>query len=234
MNPASCSYLRVVLLIFLTFTAATLIVGCGGVSSGESSGESGGTTASGGSGGADSGGERIAVGDTEALVWGDGNRGVVLSHGAAYDAASWETQAKKIADSNATVLAVEDTSAGSIQSAADYLKEERGVQSVSLIGASAGSAGVLEVGRQSPGEVAQIILLSGTGEVSGLGDYPKLFTASEGEGLAERVRSMAEEAPGGNTEALIVGGSAHAQAIFDSPQGDRLLEAINERLRQYG
>ena len=234
MNPASCSYLRAVLLISLTFTAATLIVGCGGGSSGESSGESGGATASGGSGGADSGGERITVGDTEALVWGDGDRGVVLSHGAAYDAASWETQAKKIADSNAAVLAVEDTSAGSIQSAADYLKEERGVQSVSLIGASAGSAGVLEVGRQSPGEVAQIILLSGTGEVSGLGDYPKLFTASEGEGLAERVRSMAEEAPGGNTEALIVGGSAHAQAIFDSPQGDRLLEAINERLRQYG
>ncbi len=108
------------------------------------------------------------------------------------------------------------------------------MQSVSLIGASAGSAGVLDVGRQSPGEVAQIILLSGTGDVSGLGDYPKLFTASEGEDLAEQVRQMAEEAPGDRNEALIVGGDAHAQAIFDTPQGDRLLQTITERLRQYG
>ncbi len=175
----------------------------------------------------------MTVGGTEALVWGDGNRGVVLSHGAVYDAASWSTQAEKIANAGATVLAVEDTSAESIQAAADYLKEERGAQSVSLIGASAGSAGVLDVGRQSPGEVAQIILLSGTGEVSGLGDFPKLFTASEGEGLAEQVRQMAEEAPS-KAEALIVGGDAHAQAIFDSPSGERLLKAITDRIRQYG
>lgn len=175
----------------------------------------------------------MTVGGTEALVWGDGNRGVVLSHGAVYDAASWSTQAEKIASAGATVLAVEDTSAESIQAAVDYLKDKRDVQSVSLVGASAGSAGVLDVGRQSPGDVAQIILLSGTGDVSGLGDFPKLFTASEGEGLAEQVRQMAEEAPG-KAEALIVGGDAHAQAIFDSPSGERLLKAITDRIRQYG
>ena len=44
---------------------------------------------------------------------------------------------------------------------------------------------------------------------------------------------MAKEAPG-NTEALIVGGDAHAQASFDSPQGDRLLEEIQDRVSQYG
>ncbi len=176
----------------------------------------------------------MTIGDTEALVWGDGDRGVVLSHGAVYDAASWSVQAKKIAESDATVLAVEDTSAESIQAAVDYLKDERGVQGVSLIGASAGSAGVLDIGRQNPGDVAQVILLSGTGEVSGLGDYPKLFTASEGEGLANTVRRMAEEAPGDRNEALVVKGDAHAQAIFDSPQGDRLLQAITDRVRKYG
>ncbi len=158
---------------------------------------------------------------------------MVLSHGAIYDAASWSSQAKKVARNNATVLAVEDTSAESIQAAVGYLKDERGVRSVALVGASAGSAGVLDVGSQSPGDVAQVILLSGTGEVSGLGDFPKLFTASEGEGLAEQVRQMAQEAPG-DAEALIVGGDAHAQAIFDSPQGDRLLKAIEDRVRQYG
>lgn len=212
------------LLAVLTLAATALLAGCGG---------SGGTAAS-GSSGATSGGESITAGDTEALVWGGGDRGVVLAHGAAYDAASWETQAKKMAESGSTVLAVEDTSAESIRAAAEYLRNERGARSVSLIGASAGSAGVLDVGQQSPGEVAQIILLSGTGDVSSLGDYPKLFVASEGEGLAEQVRQMAEEAPGDRNEALIMGGDAHAQAIFDTSQGDRLLQAVIERLRRYG
>ena len=231
MEPLSSFVSRVLFPVSLTIFAAAVLAGCGG-GSGGSPGDTGGAS-SGGSGSASSG-ESITVGGTEALVWGDGDRGVVLSHGAAYDAASWSTQAKKIAENNATVLAVEDTSAESIKASADYLKDERGVQSVSLVGASAGSAGVLDVGRQSPDEVAQIILLSGTGEVSGLGDYPKLFTASEGEGLAEQVRQMAQEAPGDNNEALVVGGDAHAQAIFDSSQGDRLLKAINDRVRQYG
>lgn len=229
------SYLFALRTLFLisvvVFTAAALSA-CGGT--GNSDGVAGktGDTASGGTS-TSSGGERVSVGATEALVWGDGNRGVVLSHGAAYDAASWSTQAEKIAEVGATVLAVEDTSAESIQAASDYLKNERGAQSVSLIGASAGSAGVLDVGSQNPGGLAQIILLSGTGEVSGLGDFPKLFTASEGEGLAEQVRQMAQEAPG-NAKSLIVKGDAHAQAIFDSPQGDRLLEKIQDRVRQYG
>lgn len=73
---------------------------------------------------------------------------MILSHGAIYDVASWSSQAEKIARNNATVLAVEDTSAESIQAAIGYLKDERGVRSVSLVGASAGSAGVLDVGRQ--------------------------------------------------------------------------------------
>lgn len=223
---------RILLFTILTFAAATLLAGCGGASGGASD-ETSEAPASRGSD-STSGGEKITVGDTEALIWGDGDRGVVLSHGAIYDAASWSTQAKKIAEDGATVLALEDTSAENVRAAIDYLKDEHGVQSVSLIGASAGSTGVLEVGRQSPGEVAQIILLSGTGEVSGLGNYPKLFTASEGEGLAKQVRQMSEEAPGDRNEALIVEGDAHAQAIFETPQGERLLQAITDRVRQYG
>ena len=75
-----------------------------------------------------------------------------------------------------------------------------------------------------------MILLSGTGEVSGLGEYPKLFVASEGEGLAGTVRTMAEEAPGSRNEALILPGDAHAQAIFASDQGEKLMRTILERL----
>ncbi len=41
------------------------------------------------------------------LTWGDGPYGVVLAHGASFDAASWEEQAVRIADQGATVIAVE-------------------------------------------------------------------------------------------------------------------------------
>ena len=76
-----------------------------------------------------------------------------------------------------------------------------------------------------------MILLSGTGEVSGLGEYPKLFVASEGEGLAEEVCRMAERAPGSRSEALILPGDAHAQAIFGTDGGERLMRAILTRLK---
>ena len=58
-----------------------------------------------------------------------------------------------------------------------------------------------------------MILLSGTG-VSGLGEYPKLFVVSEGEGISEEVRRMANEAPGDKNQALILPGDAHAKDIF--------------------
>jgi pimeloyl-ACP methyl ester carboxylesterase len=159
---------------------------------------------------------------------------VVLAHGAAYDAASWRAQAERLAGSGVTALAVEDTSAQSVAAAAGYLKEERGVRDVTLIGASAGTAGVLGAAEEDTRLVDGVILLSGTGEVSGLGEYPKLFVASEGEGLAGEVRRMADGAPGSRNEVLILPGDAHAQAIFETDQGERLMRVILERLKENG
>lgn len=158
----------------------------------------------------------------------------MLSHGAAYDAASWESQGQALEENGMVALAVEDVSPGSLRFAIDYLKEEYDVESVALIGASAGAGPVLEVAEEDPEEVSQIMLLSGTGGVSGLGEYPKLFVASEGEGIAEEARRMAEEAPGDQNEALILPGDAHAQAIFQTQQGERLTQDILERLEEYG
>ena len=64
----------------------------------------------------------------------------MLAHGAAYDAASWREQAERLAGNGVAALAVEDTSARSVAEAAGYLREERGVRNVTLIGASAGTA----------------------------------------------------------------------------------------------
>ena len=63
--------------------------------------------------------------------------------------------------------------------------------------------------------------------------YPKLFVASEGEGLAEEVREMTEEAAGDQNKVRILPGSAHAQAIFETDQGGKLVQAILERLQKY-
>jgi pimeloyl-ACP methyl ester carboxylesterase len=154
--------------------------------------------------------ESAEVAGGEALLWGEGDRGAVLAHGAAYDAASWREQAERLAGNGMAALAVEDTSARSVAEVAGYLREERGVRDVTLIGARAGTGGVLGAAEEPLGLADGVILLSGTGEVSGLGEYPKLFVASEGEGLAEEVRRMAERAPGSRNEGLTLPGDAHA------------------------
>ncbi len=216
---------RKYLIVGPALAAIVLLIGCG------SSGEVGG---SGGEPESATSGSWVGVGDSWAIVWGEGDRGVVLAHGAAYDAASWESQGQALGVNGVVALAVEEISPGSLRLATDYLKEEYDVESVALIGASAGTGPVLEVAEEDPEEVGQIMLLSGIGDVSELGEYPKLFVASEGEEISGRVRRMAEEAPGGRNEALILPGSAHAQAIFRAEEGDRLMQTILARLQEYG
>jgi pimeloyl-ACP methyl ester carboxylesterase len=214
-------------LFWLVLVAAIFSVGCG--SSGEQGGEQDGSSDGSSSAGS---GETVQVGGMEAIVWGEGERGAVLAHGAAYDAASWEDQGRRISESGAVALAVEDTSAQSVAEAARYLKEERGVRNVTLIGASAGTGGVLGAAEANSGLADGLILFSGTGDVSGLGEYPKLFVASEGEGLAGTVRTMAEEAPGDRNDVLTLPGDAHAQAIFETDQGERLMRAMIDLLER--
>ena len=207
----------------LALAVVMFVAGCGGSTGGEKPEESA------------TSGERVTVGDDErAIVWGEGDRGVVLAHGASYDAASWEPQGRRLGENGVVAVAVEDATPESLRFAMDYLKKERGVESVALIGASAGTGPVLRVAGENPEGVSQIILLSGIGDVSGLGEYPKLFVASEGEGIAERVRRMADEAPGDRNEALILPGDAHAQAIFQTEEGEHLMQVILERLEAYG
>ncbi|MDX6382203.1 MAG: hypothetical protein QOI57_3227, partial [Rubrobacteraceae bacterium] len=63
-------------------------------------------SAGGGGPESDTSGERVSVGNTEAIVWGEGDRAAVLSHGAAYDAASWESQGQALEENGVVALAV--------------------------------------------------------------------------------------------------------------------------------
>lgn len=183
--------------------------------------------------GAPTSGTRIRLGGAEAVTWGEGAYGVVLAHGAAFDAASWGPQATAIAAQGATVIAVEDISPGGIRAAVEQL-QGGGIDDVALVGGSAGADAILRLAADQPDLPHQLILLSANSLVEGLGTQPKLFLASEGESVAEIATQLADSAPGDHNQAKLLSGSAHAQNIFDTDQAEVLLEVILERLRTFG
>lgn len=180
----------------------------------------------------DTAGTRINLGATEALLWGDGPQGVVLAHGSAFDAASWEDQATEIAGQGATVVAVEDTSTEGIEAAIDHLRDEEGAEQVVLIGGSSGADAILDLASAQPDVTDGLILLSPNSTVDGLGEEPKLFIASEEEPVADVSTELADSAPGDENEALLLPGSAHAQNIFDTDQAEPATEAILDQLQE--
>ncbi len=174
---------------------------------------------------------RGQVGGNDSLRWGDGARGVVLAHGAAFDAASWSEQAPLIADQGFTVVAVEDISPDAIESAVKALQSE-GIEDVALVGGSAGADAILQLASDQPNLPAQLILLSPNSVVDGLGEEPKLFIASEDESVADVSTQLADAGPGSDNMAVLLPGSAHAQNIFDTDQGETVVGLILDRLSE--
>lgn len=177
-------------------------------------------------------GERVEVGGEEALRWGDGPYGVVLAHGAAFDAASWEQQAVEIADEGATVLAVEDIAPESIASAVRALQAD-GLDDVALVGGSAGADAVLELVSEEPDLADQLVLFSPNRVVDGLGEQPLLVVASEDEAVADVATDLVEQTPGADHAVLLLPGDDHAQHLFDGPEGPAALGAMLDRLREF-
>lgn len=171
------------------------------------------------------------AGDGVALAWGDGPYGLVLLHGAQYDHVSWEPQARVFAEDGMRVLATDDVSAETLRAAIAHLHGE-GISRVAVLAASAATAAALEVGRESPQLIDQLIVLSGSGEVGDLGVFPKLFAASAGEPAAADAERMADEAPGDWNVVVLVPGDAHGQAIFEGEVGEALMEALLRRLAE--
>jgi pimeloyl-ACP methyl ester carboxylesterase len=182
--------------------------------------------------GADTSGEEIDITGSTALTWGGGSYGVVLAHGASYDAASWEEQATAMAEQGTTVIAVEDISPDAIAAAVRQLRDN-GIEDVALVGGSAGADAILRLATTEPNLPDQLILLSPNTVVDGLGGQPKLFIASEDEPVAEVSNQLAESAPGEDNDVVLLPGSAHAQGIFASNQGDRAMTLILSRLAQH-
>lgn len=187
--------------------------------------------------------------EIQADLYGSGTRGLVLAHGRRFHKESWNKQAQAFANSGFLVLAIgfrgdglnPDGSPGSFGSTADNATDvlaavsylhRIGAKTVFAVGASMGGDAVGEAdARSTPGNIARVVFLGSSG-----GDAPeklsgrKLFIVARndrsGSGLRlpEISRNYAR-APQPKKR-VILDGSAHAQFLFDTDQGPRLLKEI--------
>lgn len=185
----------------------------------------------------------------QADLYGKGTRAIVLAHGGRFNKESWKEQAQTLANAGFLALALRfrgdapnpDESPGSFGSGPDntadvlaafsYLRQI-GAKTISALGASFGGDAVGEANaRSQPGSIERTIILASTG-----GDAPeklngrKLFIVARedtsGDGLRlPDISSHYARAPQPK-QLLILDGSAHAQFLFDTPQGPRLMSEI--------
>lgn len=178
--------------------------------------------------------------------YGDGERAVVLAHGGRFNKESWAPQARVLAGAGFRVLAIDfrgygKSRAGSqtrnghyldVLRAVRYLRE-RGARSVSVVGGSFGGGAAAEAAAHcNPGEIDRLVLLAHSSI-----EHPermtgrKLFIVARGDAYADgtprlkSIRKQFEKAPEPK-ELVVLDGSAHAQHIFATDQGERLMQVI--------
>ncbi len=182
-------------------------------------------------------------------AYGEGDRAVVLAHGGRFDKDSWALQARTLAAKGFRVLAIDFRGYGSskgpgaedplaaplhldVLAAVRYL-HRNGAKSVSVVGGSMGGSAAADAAvRAEPGEIDRLVLLASPG-----GRDPaklkgrKLFIVGRddpgpgGKPRLVRIRADFEKAPEPK-ELVILDGSAHAQYLFATDQGERLMREI--------
>jgi pimeloyl-ACP methyl ester carboxylesterase len=179
-------------------------------------------------------------------LYGKGDRAVVLAHGGRFTKESWRKQAETLAGAGFRVLAIDFRGYGQsvpgsrsadwkhypdVLAAVRYL-HDAGAKSVSVVGASMGGDAAGDASAASnAGEIDRIVFLGSEG-----GDSPerlkgrKLFivTRDDQSGDGPRLPGITEhfrKAPDPK-KLVVLEGSAHAQFIFDTDQGPRLLQEV--------
>jgi len=187
-------------------------------------------------------------------VYGNGDRGVVLAHGGRFTRAGWAKQAEALAGAGFRVLAIDyrgegESRGGPKTRAADdglrfdvlgavrYLKKT-GAKTVSIVGASMGADAAAEASIEAdPGEIDRIVFLAGGGYAPAeLIKGRKLFILARDDANAEGPRLLRIQKAFDSTrepkELVILDGAAHAQFLFDTDQGERLMKEILRFLSQ--
>lgn len=182
-------------------------------------------------------------------LYGSGTRGLVLAHGGQFDEKSWKKQAEVFAQHGFVVLAVRyrgdrlnsdgsPSAEGSYtDNAADVLAAEAylrrtGAKTVDAIGASLGGDAVgIADAMSAAGTFTCVIFLGSEG-----GDAPetlngrKLYLVARDDRSEDGLRLPGIEAHYARApepkKLVIVDGSAHAQYLFDTDQGPRVMKEI--------
>jgi pimeloyl-ACP methyl ester carboxylesterase len=176
--------------------------------------------------------------------YGKGERGVVLAHGGRFNKESWAKQARALEAAGFRVLAIDfrgygQSRAGRSGADADYLDvlaavrylRRNGVRTVSVVGASFGGSAAAEASVKSqPGEIDRIVILAAPTDASEKLKGRKLFIVARddvsGEGpRLPGIRASYQKAPEPK-ELIVVDGSAHAQFLFETDQGPRVMREI--------
>lgn len=181
-------------------------------------------------------------------LYGSGERAVVLAHGGPFNKESWAPQAKVLQAAGFEVLAIDfrgygkshapgDTNVLGAQLYLDVLAAVRylhanGAKRVSIVGGSMGGAAAGDASIASRrGEIDRIVFLGSAPNLPA--DKLKarsLFivarddTSGDGPRLPG-IRAQYEKAPQPK-QLIILEGSAHAQYLFQTDQGDRVMREI--------
>lgn len=184
-----------------------------------------------------------------ATLRGSGDHGVILAHGGQFTKESWEPQARVLADSGFATLAIDFRGRGAsrggpgretdldyahldVLGAVHYLRT-RGAHRISIVGASFGGwAAARAATKLPPASIDRLILLahSPINEPEGMQGRKLFITTKDdarGDGLPRlpSIRDQYERAPEPK-ELVILDGAAHAQHVFATAQGERLLAEI--------
>jgi dienelactone hydrolase len=182
-------------------------------------------------------------------LYGMGDRGVVLVHGGRFEKSSWEPQARVLVKAGFRALAIDLrgyglSKEGPLSARSDYVSpldvlaavrylREHGAKAVSVVGASmGGDAAEAALDEAEPGEIDRVALLAhgAYGPPEKLKGR-RLFIVSrddlgpDGKPRLTGIRAQYEKAPEPK-QLLILDGSAHAQFIFRTDQGERLTREI--------
>jgi pimeloyl-ACP methyl ester carboxylesterase len=186
-------------------------------------------------------------------IYGKGERGVVLAHGGRFNKESWEKQAQALVKAGFRALAIDFRGRGQsrgpeskpadegveydVLAAVRYF-HKAGAKTVSVIGASFGGAAAADASIEAePGEIDRLVLLAAwTDRPPEKMKGRKLFIVARDDANDDgprlpKIRENYERAMGPK-ELVILDGSAHAQFLFATDQGERLMREILRFLSQ--
>lgn len=183
-----------------------------------------------------------------ANLYGKGDRGVVLAHGGRFTKESWEKQAQVLVKAGFRVLAIDFRGRGQsrggptanpnddgarfdVLAAVRYLRQN-GAKTVSVVGASFGGSAAADAAVEAkPGEIDRLVLLAHSPidkpeQIKGRKLFILCRDDANDAGLRlPRIRAQYGKSPDPK-ELVILEGSAHAQFIFETDQGERLMAEI--------